>query len=539
MRPGLQLKISQQLTMTPQLQQAIKLLQLSTLELRQEVIEQLYSNPLLEIDEDVGRTDGSSTEASNADSSSPDQDSQQDSQYDNQADTQFDSTDSLSSEDYDVDFNTDDPSLHATAADATETTVTEAEVDSTWENDIPQDLPVDANWDEVYNAPAPTSSGGGEINLEQVHQVTESLQDHLHWQLNLTPFSDRDREISEAYIDSISDTGLIGANLREITDHISYDDPEDALEDDELIAVLKRLQQFDPPGIFGRDIKECLLIQLNQLSAETPYLDQAKRLTAEFLDDIASIELARLSKKTGYSSDEIQEGLTLIRSLNPRPGEALAVNDAEYIVPDVYVEKIAGRWRVQLNDSNMPKLRINDTYSNLIKRSDTSDQNQFLKDNLAEARWFLRSLESRNETLMRVSMTIIDLQQGFLEHGHVAMKPMVLSDIATKLDLHESTISRVTTTKYMATPQGIFELKYFFSSHVGTSGGGECSSTAVCAILKTMISAEQPAKPLSDNKLTSLLEEQGIQVARRTVAKYRESMGIPSSSQRKRFENAK
>lgn len=208
-------------------------------------------------------------------------------------------------------------------------------------------------------------------------------------------------------------------------------------------------------------------------------------------------------------------------------------------MPDVYVEKIAGRWRVQLNDSNMPKLRINDTYSNLIKRSDNSDQNQFLKNNLAEARWFLRSLESRNETLMRVAMTIIDLQQGFLDHGPVAMKPMVLSDIASKLDLHESTISRVTTSKYMATPQGIYELKYFFSSHVGTSGGGECSSTAVCAILKTMISAEQPAKPLSDNRLTSLLEEQGIQVARRTVAKYRESMGIPSSSQRKRFENAK
>ena len=319
------------------------------------------------------------------------------------------------------------------------------------------------------------------------------------------------------------------------------DGPEltDSLEDDELEAVLHRLQQFDPPGIFGRNIKECLLIQLNQLSDETAYLAQAIRLVNEFLEDIASVDINRLSKKTGYSCDDLQEALLLIRSLNPRPGEVLAVNEAEYIAPDVYVEKIAGRWRVQLNDSNMPKLRINDTYSNLINRSDNSDEKQFLKNNLAEARWFLRSLESRNETLMRVAITIIDLQQGFLDHGPIAMKPMVLSDIATKLDLHESTISRVTTSKYLATPQGIFELKYFFSSHVGTSGGGECSSTAVCAILKTMISAEQPAKPLSDNKLTSLLEEQGIQVARRTVAKYRESMGIPSSSQRKRFENAK
>jgi RNA polymerase sigma-54 factor len=225
----------------------------------------------------------------------------------------------------------------------------------------------------------------------------------------------------------------------------------------------------------------------------------------------------------------------LVRSLNPRPGEALSSNDVEYIVPDAYVEKIKGRWRVKLNDSNMPRLRINDSYSSLIKRSDSSDQNQFLKDNLAEARWFLRSIESRNETLMRVAMTIVDLQRGFLDHGPVAMKPMVLSDIATKLELHESTISRVTTSKYLATPLGIFELKYFFSSHVSTAGGGECSSTAVCAILKEMIGAEQPAKPLSDSKLTSLLEQQGIQVARRTVAKYRESLGIPSSSQRKRF----
>ena len=517
MRPGLQLKISQQLTMTPQLQQAIRLLQLSTLELRQEVIEQLYNNPLLEMDEDNHQPSDSSEKETDQESA---------------AEAAEQSTE------IDVDFNSDDPSLHSTASDASEATITATEDDSTWENEAPADLPVDANWDEVYNAPAPTSSGG-EVNLEQIYQVTESLQDHLHWQLNLTPFSDRDREIAEAFIDAIDNSGMISHSLEEIVAHIEYEDPEEALQDDELIAVLHRLQQFDPPGIFGRDIKECLLIQLNQLSIDTPHIIEARRLVSEFLQDIASIDLSRLTKKTGYSADQVQGALLLIRSLNPRPGESLSNNDAEYIVPDVFVEKVSGRWRVQLNDSNMPRLRINDTYSNMIKRSDNSDENQFLKNNLAEARWFLRSLESRNETLMRVAMTIIDLQQGFLDHGPVAMKPMVLSDIATKLDLHESTISRVTTTKYLATPQGIFELKYFFSSHVGTSGGGECSSTAVCAILKTMISAEQAAKPLSDSKLTSLLEEQGIQVARRTVAKYRESMGIPSSSQRKRFENTK
>ena len=270
---------------------------------------------------------------------------------------------------------------------------------------------------------------------------------------------------------------------------------------------------------------------------DTPFISQSIRIASEFLNDIASIDLASLCKKTRYSEEDLQGALRLIRSLNPRPGEALTVNEAEYIVPDAYVEKISGRWQVRLNDGSAPRLKINSLYSNLIKRSDDSKQNQFLKDNLAEAKWFLRSLESRNDTLMRVCMSIVELQQGFLEHGPIAMKPMVLSDIALKLDLHESTISRVTTNKYLATPRGVFELKYFFSSHLSTAAGGECSSTAVCAILKTLISAEKTSKPLSDNKLMLLLEDQGIQVARRTVAKYREGMGIPPSSRRKRFEN--
>ena len=274
------------------------------------------------------------------------------------------------------------------------------------------------------------------------------------------------------------------------------------------------------------------------MSVDTPFVVQATRLTSDFLTDIASIDIVSLSKKTHYELDELKGAIKLIQGLNPRPGESLAADNTEYIAPDAYVEKVAGRWQVRLNDSNMPRLKINEVYSSLIKRSDNSEQNQYLKDNLAEARWFLRSLESRNETLMRVAITVVELQQGFLDHGPIGMKPMVLADIATKLELHESTISRVTTAKYLATPQGIFELKYFFSSHVGTSSGGECSSTAVCAILKTLIEAERPSKPLSDNKLMALLEQQGIQVARRTVAKYRESLGIPSSSQRKRFENA-
>lgn len=510
MRPGLQLKFSQQLTMTPQLQQAIKLLQLSTLELSQEITEQIYSNPLLEVDEEAGRQSSDDPEKSP-------------SEYDNTM------TSGL---------NLDDNKNHNVAEDATEKPITEIDADNDWLTEKPTDLPVEANWEENFNASSPISNTSGEASWEQVYQVTESLQDHLLWQLNLTPFSLRDKQIAEAFIDSIENSGFISENLADILSHHETNTSDDPIEEDELLAVLHRLQQFDPPGVLARNVRECLLIQLYQLSTDTPFLVQAIRLTSEFLTDIASIDLISLAKKTHYELDELKGAIRLIQGLNPRPGESLAANNTEYIAPDAYVEKIAGRWQVRLNDSNMPRLKINEVYSSLIKRSDNSEQNQYLKHNLAEARWFLRSLESRNETLMRVAISVVELQQGFLDHGPIGMKPMVLADIATRLELHESTISRVTTAKYLATPQGIFELKYFFSSHVGTSSGGECSSTAVCAILKTLIEAERPSKPLSDNKLMALLEQQGIQVARRTVAKYRESLGIPSSSQRKRFENA-
>lgn len=492
--------------MTPQLQQAIRLLQLSTLDLHQEITEQLYSNPLLEVDED-GPSTGNNDH----------QDSPQS--------TQDDSTD--------LNLNSDDPLIVDSAQDASEPTATD--IDEMTATEVADDIAMEVKWDDI--AQTPTNNTGKEINLEDVYQVTESLQDHLHWQLNLTPFSARDKEIAEALIDAISDSGLISKDLHGITSHLNHQEQQDCIESDELVAVLRRLQQFDPPGIFARDLQECLLIQLNQLNSATPYLAEAKALVENFLDDIAIIEVTKLAKKSGLEQQQIQEALKLIRSLNPRPGEQLGLNNTEYIVPDVYIEKKSGIWRARLNDSNMPRLKINNTYANLIKRSDSGAENQYLKNNLAEARWFLRSLESRNDSLMRVAMAIVDFQQDFLDHGPVAMKPMVLSDIADQLDLHESTISRVTTRKYIDTPRGIFELKYFFSSHVGTAAGGECSSIAVCAILKEMVEAEKPSKPLSDNKLAALLAEQGIQVARRTVAKYRESINIPSSSNRKRLGN--
>jgi RNA polymerase sigma-54 factor len=503
MRQGLQLKFSQQLNMTPQLQQAIKLLQLSTLDLEQEIIEQLYNNPLLETDEQEGVKDQI--------------------QQDNISGTD------------DVSFDNDDPENYTQAQDSSEHV--SGTTETNWETDNSDNLPIDSNWSEGTSTATKPLSNDNDFNLDTVYQVTESLQDHLFWQLNLITLSDRDKAVADAFIDAVNDNGFLSSDLQEITAHLKEQNKDDPLQDDELVAVLKRLQQFDPPGIFARDLKECLSIQLNQLSDETPYLQEAKLLVDDFLEDIASTELAKLVRKSKVDQVCLQQGLELIRTLIPRPGEKLAADDTEYIVPDVYIEKLQGRWQVRLNNSNIPRIKINQTYSDLIRRADDSAENQFLKKNLNEARWFIRSLESRNDTLTQVTMAIVDFQKGFLEHGPVAMKPLVLSEIAEQLDLHESTISRVTTKKYMATPQGIFELKYFFSSHVGTSDGGECSSTAVCAILKMLIEAERPCKPLSDNKLTTLLADQGIQVARRTVAKYRESMNIPSSSQRKRFVN--
>ena len=374
----------------------------------------------------------------------------------------------------------------------------------------------------------------GEINLEQVHQVTQSLKDHLLWQLNLTNLNARDLSIAEMLTYSLDDNGLLTQNLSEIFEELDENNNE---YESEILTVLTRLQQFDPPGVYARDLKECLLIQLNQLSQDTPFLKQAKILVLQFLEDIGKLNTDKLLKKTQLSLDELRGAISLVRSMNPYPGEFLQENDTEYITPDAYVIKTSDKWRAIINDDHNPRLRINETYKNLIRQSDNSKENQYLKDSLTEAKWFIKSLESRNETLLKVVNCIIELQEDFFEHGPVSMKPMILSDISEKLDLHESTISRVTTSKYLATPRGIYELKYFFSSHVATATGGECSSTAVSAILKELINAEVPHKPLSDNKLTELLKEQGINIARRTVAKYREGLGIPSSSDRKRFEN--
>ncbi|MEP3855959.1 MAG: RNA polymerase factor sigma-54 [Porticoccus sp.] len=479
MKASLQLKIGQQLTMTPQLQQAIRLLQLSSLDLHQEIQQNLYDNPLLELAEESENLAAETATGKNED----------------------------------IDSATRD--LNS----------------SEWDSKIPTDLPVDANWDDIYQ-PSTTirNTGADTRDFDSVHNVTESLQDHLIWQLNLTPMSPKDYLIGEIIIDSIDSRGMLTAPVEEIWAAL-----DDEIELDEVLAVVHRIQQFDPPGVAATSLAECLLIQLNQFSPDTPLINEAIQLVTDHLELVGQRNFRQMEKITGLPHEILENAILLIQTLSPNPGDAIRNDDIEYVVPDVRVTKVDNHWKVSLNEDITPRLSINQQYAQLIRRADSSQDNTFLKNHLQEAKWFLRSMESRNDTLMRVTSCIIELQQGFLEQGPVAMKPMVLADIAERLDLHESTISRVTTQKYIDTPQGVFELKYFFSSHVSTDAGGECSSTAIRAMLKKMVSAENPGKPLSDNKLTALLQEMGIQVARRTVAKYREGMGIPSSSERKRY----
>lgn len=496
MKTSLQLKMSQSLTMTPQLQQAIKLLQLSTLDLQQEIQEALDSNPMLEVSEDqpVQTAEGN---------------------------------------DRDVHSHNSDDSVSVNNSDES---TREVEVSET----IPDDLAVDSSWDDIYTH-TPTSHGLGnpddDYNLENVQGTTDSLMSHLQWQLNLTPMSDKDRVIAEAILESTNDDGYLSSAIDDIfeglVDELSED--EDPLELDEVMAVLHRLQQFDPPGVCAADLADCLCIQLKQLSDDTASRDLAIQIVSKHIDLLGSRDYAGLMRKAKIKEDELRDVIVLIQTLNPKPGSIIDSGNSEYVVPDVIVSKDIknNRWRVELNPDIAPKLRVNSSYASMVRRADNSSDNNYLKDHLAEARWFIKSLQSRNETLLKVATTIVEHQRGFFDYGEEAMKPLVLHDIAQAVDMHESTISRVTTQKYMHTPRGIFELKYFFSSHVSTDAGGECSSTAIRALIKKLVAAENTRKPLSDSKIATLLGEQGIQVARRTIAKYREALNIPPSNERK------
>jgi len=502
MRPTLQLRIGQQLTMTPQLQQAIKLLQLSTLELQQEIQEVLESNPLLELDEKAQSE--SSSEQNNLE----------------------EAFSASASESTTEPAPTDGSEEQQASIDEISTT------EAMEKSDIPEELNIDTTWEESYSAGVSNTGAVSSPADDFTYQgeTTDSIQDHLLWQMELTPFSDTDKTVAIAIIEAVDDAGYLTVSSEDILESVGIED----LELDEVEAVLKRINMFDPIGVAARSIPECLIIQLNQFSSDTPYLKESKLIINDHIDLLGNRDYRQLMRKTKLKEDQLREVMRLIQSLNPRPGDAVIKGDDQYVIPDVSVDKKNGRWVVELNSDTAPKLSINQQYAAMSKtmKSSTND-GQFIRANLQEAKWFIKSLDSRNDTLLKVSNCIVQRQQGFLEHGAEAMRPMVLNDIAEAVDMHESTISRVTTQKYMHTPRGIFELKYFFSSHVSTENGGECSSTAIRSLIKKLILAETPAKPLSDSKMADLLAEQGIKVARRTIAKYRESLAIPPSNQRK------
>ncbi|MCW8877740.1 MAG: RNA polymerase factor sigma-54 [Kangiellaceae bacterium] len=498
MKQSLQLKISQSLTMTPQLQQAIKLLQLSSLDLQSEIQQALDSNPLLE-------SENSEEALAEAEVNGADK------------------NESAVADSEDVDTS-----------------------DKIQSDKIESDLSMDTQWEDWgYTSQGATSTQNFDdsSSFDYQGETSESLQDQLQWQVDMMNLSEVDHAIATTLIDSIDERGYMLAELEDVVamfseekDELIENDQDVIVEIEEVKAVLHLLQSFEPAGIAARNLQECLLIQLERLPSASVQTELAKAIVEQEFEHLSSRNYRQIMRAMSINENQLKQAVDIIQSLDPRPGGQLTQNTAQYIIPDVFVKKDSkGNWTVELNNNSSPKLTINSTYASLIKRADNSADNQYLKNNLQEAKWFIKSLQSRNETLLKVATSIVEKQVGFLEYGEEAMKPLVLNDIAEEVEMHESTISRVTTQKFMHTPRGIFELKYFFSSHVGTTSGGECSSTAIRAVIKKLIAAENQAKPLSDSKLANLLKEQGIKVARRTVAKYREAMSIPPSNERKKL----
>jgi RNA polymerase sigma-54 factor len=476
MKHSLQLRLSQHLTLTPQLQQSIRLLQLSTLELNQEIEQMLQENPLLE------REDGIREQPVGTPPS-------------------------------DEFVSAATPADSGTAAN--EGANTEGNEGNRFEEDFGFG---DGRLDDEENEPP-----------QQFAAEAQTLREYLIWQLSLTKLSERDRKIVTLLIDSLDDDGHLQQSLEEITALLP---PELEIEVEELQIALKHLQNFDPPGIGARSLGECLALQLEALPETIPHRGQALELVRHHLDALAARDFSKLKKLLHCDDSILREVKNLITALNPRPGASFSSGDTRYVIPDVIVKKTKGVWLAGLNPDAMPRLRINRLYADILQRN-RDTKHQQLANQLQEARWLIKNVQQRFDTILRVSQAIIDRQRYFFEHGEVAMRPLVLREIAETLDLHESTVSRVTTQKFMLTPRGIFELKYFFGSHVTTETGGEASSTAIRALIKQLVGSENVCKPLSDNQISEILGQQGIVVARRTVAKYRESMQILPGNLRK------
>ncbi len=486
MKQSLQLKLSQHLALTPQLQLSIRLLQLSTLELNQEIEQFLHENPLLERDEpEEGAAFLPAREQAEPPVAAP-----------------------------------------AETADRGETSERKEREAADY------DEPAEPSW----GSDAPANHGprdDDDSDYADIQTAATSLRDHLGAQLALTPFSDRDRGLVAFLIEALDDDGYLGQSLEDLLGVLAEEmsDAEHGELLEELQVALKLLQNFDPPGIGARGPSECLALQLACLPP-SPVRELALAIVNHHLDLLAARDFARLKKLLRCDDDALRAAHALIRSLNPRPGARYSVLDTRYIIPDVVVKKFRGAWVANINPDAMPRLRLNHLYASILQRG-RGGSNAGLASQLQEAKWLIKNVQQRFDTILRVSQAIVDRQRQFLEHGEVAMRPLTLREIAETLGLHESTISRVTTQKFMASPRGIFELKYFFGSHVATEAGGEASSTAIRALIRQLVAAEDGHKPLSDAKIAEILGQQGIVVARRTIAKYRDALNIPPVNLRK------
>jgi RNA polymerase sigma-54 factor len=521
-KQNLQLRISQNLTLTPQLQQSIRLLQMSSLELNQELENILLDNPLLELAD--ASEDDFEGEAPNSPASS---------------DSDPIAADGAQAADVEVEDFTPENFESFDQADYIENSgVAETSSESITEITASEDFSA-AEFDEEYEdygSASPWDESGRQNNDDDDSDFTRqdivaaSLQEHLLEQLKLMPLSERDQNIVLLLIDSINEDGYLEESLEAILETLP---PELEIELLELQTVQKLIQNLDPPGIGATNLQECLLLQLNKLPESTPYLAYAKAIVKDHLAVLANKDFAKLRKLLGCDDAALKGAQTLIRQQNPRPGSDFAkFNSDHFIQHEVIVKKVKGIWIATLNDGVIPKLRINQVYADILKRN-RENSGQYLQSQMQEAKWMIKNIQQRFSTILRVSQAIVDRQRNFFEHGDIAMRPLVLREIAEELELHESTISRVTTHKYMLTPRGVYELKYFFGSHVSTDAGGECSATAIRALIKQLVAEESSKKPLSDNQISDLLAKQGIVVARRTIAKYRESLNIPPANLRK------
>jgi RNA polymerase sigma-54 factor len=480
MKPSLQIKLGQQLTLTPQLRLAIRLLQLSALELEQELGQALESNPLLE------RADEAGAEIEGEAEAAP---SEEDARGEGEGEREGVAADG---------FDDEEP---------------------------------DFRWDDDAGAGSGGSHGADGEEREDARAAPLDLHEHLLWQLNLSHLPARDRQIGAALVEAIGPDGYLEGSFEDIQAALA---PEIVAGHDEIEAVLTLVQRFDPVGVGARNLAECLGVQLSLLSGDTPGLALARRIAAGHLDALARLGPAKLAAQLAASGAEVDGAVALLRSLDPRPGARIGGGEPEFIVPDAIAYRQGGVWKVATNQGSQTRLGINRHYERLIGKSGRENDN-YLRAQLQEARWLIKSLETRADTLLRVARAIVRQQSGFLEHGAQAMRPLTLREVAEELGLHESTISRATTRKYLRTPRGTFEFKYFFGSGIATDAGGGASATAIQAMLRRLVDGEDPRAPLSDAKLAEILKADGIPVARRTVAKYREAMNIPSSTERQRL----